>query len=82
MSGRAFNVAGGTPASVNSVADAIGSILGRPVEKRFEPPRPGDIRHSWADLGAAREALGYEPSISLEEGLRRTALAISSAGAV
>jgi UDP-glucose 4-epimerase len=82
VSGRAFNVAGGTPASVNSVADAIGSILGRPVEKRFEPPRPGDIRHSWADLGAAREALGYEPSISLEEGLRRTALAISSAGAV
>ncbi len=82
VSGRAFNVAGGAPASVNSVADAIGAILGKPVEKRFEPPRAGDIRHSWADLGAARAALGYEPSVSLEEGLRRTARAISSTGAV
>jgi nucleoside-diphosphate-sugar epimerase len=75
-SGRAFNVAGGSPASVNRVAETIGAILAREVTKRFEPPRPGDIRDSWADLGAAREVLGYDPSVSLEEGLRRTAEAI------
>ena len=40
-SGRAFNVAGGAPASVNRVADTIGEILGRPVEKVFAPSRPG-----------------------------------------
>ena len=72
-SGRAFNIAGGEPASVNRVAETIGRILGRPVEKRFEPPRPGDIRDSWADLGAARDVLGYEPRVELEEGLRLTA---------
>ena len=72
-SGRVFNVAGGAPASVNRVADAIGAILGRPVEKLYAPRRPGDIQDSWADLSAARAALGYEPAISLEEGLRRTA---------
>jgi UDP-glucose 4-epimerase len=70
--GRAFNVAGGTPASVDEVADTIGRLLGKPVEKQLAPPRPGDIRNSWADLTAAREVLGYEPSVGLEEGLRRT----------
>jgi UDP-glucose 4-epimerase len=71
-SGRVFNVASGVPASVNTVADTIGSILGQKVEKVFAPSRPGDIRDSWADLSAAREILGYEPGVSLEEGLRRT----------
>jgi UDP-glucose 4-epimerase len=75
-SGRVFNVAGGTPATVNHVADTIGEILGRPVEKRFGPSRPGDIRDSWADLTAAREVLGYEPSVTLEQGLRLTADAL------
>jgi nucleoside-diphosphate-sugar epimerase len=75
-SGRAFNVAGGSPASVNQVAETIGEILGKPVDKRFGPPRAGDIRDSWADLSAARAVLGYEPTVSLEEGLRRTADAL------
>src|SRR5205823_4862188 len=56
--GRIFNVAAGAPATVNQVAETIGLILGKPVEKRFEPPRPGDIRDSWGDITAAREALG------------------------
>jgi UDP-glucose 4-epimerase len=71
-SGRIFNVAAGSPATVNAMAEAIGRVCGRPVERRFEPPRPGDIRDSWADLGQAREVLGYEPSVGLDEGLQRT----------
>ncbi len=75
-SGRIFNVGAGSPASVNELAETIGRILGMPVEKRYAPPRPGDIRDSWADISAAREALGYEPLVALEEGLRRTADAL------
>jgi UDP-glucose 4-epimerase len=71
-SGRAFNVAGGKPESVNAVADTIGRLLGKPVERAHQPPRAGDIRDSEADLSAAREVLGYEPQVELEEGLRRT----------
>jgi UDP-N-acetylglucosamine/UDP-N-acetyl-alpha-D-glucosaminouronate 4-epimerase len=71
-SGRIFNVAAGSPASVNAVADAIGRILGKPVERAFAPPRPGDIRDSWADVSAAQAVLGYTPSVDLEQGLRRT----------
>jgi UDP-glucose 4-epimerase len=76
-SGRAFNVAGGRPASVNEVADIIGSILGKPVERRHTPSRSGDIRDSWADLTAAREVLGYEPRVSLDDGLRLTVEALA-----
>src|SRR3989449_840583 len=68
-SGRTFNVAAGSPASVNHVAETIGVILGKPVEKRYEPPRAGDIRDSWADISAARETLGYEPRVDLAAGL-------------
>ena len=71
-SGRAFNVAGGKPASVNDVADTIGRLLGKPVERNLQPPRAGDIRDSYADLSAARETLGYEPQVEVEGGLRRT----------
>jgi UDP-glucose 4-epimerase len=75
-SGRIFNVASGEPASVNRVADTIARILGREVERRFLPPRAGDIRDSWADISAARETFGYEPRVTLEEGLQRTAEAL------
>jgi UDP-glucose 4-epimerase len=70
--GRIFNVAAGSPASVKDVAAAIGRIVGKPVEQTYAPPRPGDIRNSWADVAAAREVLGYAPSVALEDGLRRT----------
>jgi UDP-N-acetylglucosamine/UDP-N-acetyl-alpha-D-glucosaminouronate 4-epimerase len=71
-SGEIVNVAAGAPATVNRIADVIGAILGRTVQRRQLPPRPGDIRDSWADLGKAESLLGYRPAIDLEEGLRRT----------
>ena len=70
--GRIFNVAAGSPATVGVVADTIGRILDKPVRKEFAPPRPGDIRDSWADIAAARDVLGFTPSVGLEDGLRRT----------
>jgi len=71
-SGEIFNIAAGSSASVNTLADLIGTILGRHVEKRHLPSRAGDIRNSWADLSKAERVLGYRPQIGLEEGLRRT----------
>jgi UDP-glucose 4-epimerase len=72
VKGQIFNVAASAPVSVNHVAETIGEILGKPVRKEFAPPRAGDIRDSWADVSRAREALGWEPSVGLEDGLRRT----------
>jgi UDP-glucose 4-epimerase len=73
ISGRILNVAASAPVTVNEVAATIGRILDRPVRSAPGPYRAGDIRDSWADIAAAREALGWEPSVGLEEGLRRTA---------
>ena len=70
--GRSCNVAASEPESVNQVAESIGQIRGKDVKKDFAPPRAGDIRDSWADITAAREAFGWEPSVDLEVGLRRT----------
>jgi nucleoside-diphosphate-sugar epimerase len=73
VNGRIFNVAAGKPVTVNELADAIGRIVGKPVQREFAPPRPGDIRDSWADVAEAKAALGYDPRIGLEDGLRATA---------
>ena len=76
VSGRIFNVAASSPVSVNDVAETIGRIVGKDVTKTHAPPRAGDIRDSWADISAAREALGWEPCVGLEEGLQRTVEAL------
>ena len=71
--GRVLNIATGRSVSVNELAETIGSVLGRKAECDYLAPRPGDILASWANVSAAREALGWQPSVDLEEGLRRTA---------
>jgi UDP-glucose 4-epimerase len=73
VSGAVVNVATGLPVTVNALAATIGRLLDRPVEVQYLPDRAGDVRHSWADLAAAKRLLGYEASVGLEEGLQRTA---------
>jgi UDP-glucose 4-epimerase len=72
-SGRIFNVAAGSPRSVNTLVETISELLGKPAERRFAPPRAGDLRDSYADITAARAILGWEPTVGFEEGLRLTA---------
>jgi nucleoside-diphosphate-sugar epimerase len=70
--GRVFNLASGRACSLLELLQAIEEAVGSPLEPQFTSPRPGDIRHSFADIRAARGILGYEPRISLQEGIRRT----------
>ena len=67
-----FNVAGGRRISLNQLAAILAEITGvnhRPV---YEPPRPGDVRDSLAEITRAEEAFGFSPRRTLEEGLRET----------
>jgi nucleoside-diphosphate-sugar epimerase len=73
VSGAILNVATGGSTTVNALADVIGLLLGREVDKVFEPARKADVEASWADLQESRRLLGYEPEVGLEEGLKRTA---------
>ncbi|RDI74281.1 Nucleoside-diphosphate-sugar epimerase [Gaiella occulta] len=72
VSGEILNVATGGSQTVNDLADTIGRLLGRPVLKEHAPERAGDVRASWADVTAARDLLGFEPTVGFEDGLRRT----------
>ncbi len=71
-SGAILNVATGGSETVDALSATIGRLLGRNVEKSFEPERAGDVRASWADISLARSTIGFEPRIGLEDGLRLT----------
>jgi UDP-N-acetylglucosamine/UDP-N-acetyl-alpha-D-glucosaminouronate 4-epimerase len=70
-SGAVLNIATGEQTTVLELAETIGDLVGRDVEKEFQPPRAGDVRHSWADVGEARRMIGFEPRVSLRDGLQR-----------
>lgn len=69
--GEAVNVACGHKISVNQVIAAVNRLLGTDVKPRYVAPRPGDVRHSCADVTLAKKLLGFEPLVDFEEGLRR-----------
>jgi len=72
LRGEVFNVACGERITVNSLASEINEVLGKNIAPVHEKPRPGDIRHSFADISKAREMLKYVPKIKFREGLERT----------
>ena len=65
-------MAAGSRYSLLEVLDTLGRILGERPDAVHVEERAGDIRHSQADIAAARRDLGFEPRVGLEEGLRRT----------
>ncbi|HEX2444392.1 MAG TPA: SDR family oxidoreductase [Vicinamibacterales bacterium] len=71
-SGQVINVATGGRVSLNQLFQALRQLIGSSVEPIYTEPRAGDVRDSQADIGRARELLGYEPRVPFEEGLRRT----------
>jgi UDP-glucose 4-epimerase len=70
--GEVINVATGTRISINQLADSLQRVLGVDIPPVHVPPRQGDVRDSLADITKARTLLGYQPLVSLDEGLRRT----------
>jgi len=75
--GQVINVAGGRRISLNELLAALQQITGTKVPAIHGPSRVGDVRHSLADIGRARSLLGFEPQVSLADGLRRTVESLS-----
>lgn len=65
-----FNVGSGRAVSINDLAKTVLRLSDRNYGVVHEPPREGDIVHSFADISKAREAFGYAPKVVLEEGLQ------------
>jgi nucleoside-diphosphate-sugar epimerase len=70
--GRAFNVACGDRITLNGLLGILGELSGTRPDPDYAEARPGDIRHSLADVALASRLLGYRPEVDLREGLRRT----------
>lgn len=71
--GKAYNIAGGGAYSLLDLLGILEDLLDSRPGRRHTDPRAGDVRHTWADIGAAAADLGHEPSVPFEEGLRVTA---------
>ena len=72
VAGQVFNVARGERITVNGLLEELQAVTGVRVEPQHAPSRPGEVRHSLADVTRARSVLGWESQVDLREGLLRT----------
>ena len=72
VSGQVLNLGNGVRTSVNDLAKIVMGLTKKDIEPLHEEERPGDVRHSFADISKARTLLEYTPRVSLEDGLLRT----------
>jgi nucleoside-diphosphate-sugar epimerase len=78
ITGEAFNVGTGGRVTINELVERINEQLGTAIDPIYDDPRPGDVRHSHADISKARELLDYEPVVTFDDGLKQTVEALRS----
>jgi nucleoside-diphosphate-sugar epimerase len=74
VSGEIFNIACGERITVNTIFEKIRNFHQVDIDPVYEKPRLGDILHSFADITKANKMLGFEPAVSLDDGLKETIL--------
>jgi nucleoside-diphosphate-sugar epimerase len=70
--GESFNIACGGRITLLDLVATINAIVGKNIEPKFDPPRPGDILHSQADITKAQKLLGWMPRVDFREGIEKT----------
>jgi UDP-glucose 4-epimerase len=68
--GEVINIACGQRVTVNEIIDMINDLIGKNVKPRYVDSRPGDVKHSLADITLAEKLIGFKPNVSFREGLR------------
>lgn len=69
--GEVFNIGGGSRVVLTQVLDTMETIVGRPIARDYADAAKGDARHTGADVSKAQTILGYQPKVSLAEGLKQ-----------
>jgi len=69
---QVYNIACGEQTSLNKLFDILKKQAGSNVEAAYGTERPGDVKHSLADISKAKNLLGYKPTVSVEQGLKMT----------
>ncbi len=67
--GEVFNIGGGSRVSLAYVIDTIEEVIGHPIKRHYVDSAIGDARHTSADVSKAQRLIGYQPQVSLQEGL-------------
>ncbi|BBD59792.1 NAD-dependent epimerase/dehydratase [Nostoc sp. HK-01] len=67
--GKILNIGGGSRVVLTEVLDTMAEIVGQPIKKNYIEKAMGDARHTAADISQAQKILGYQPQVSLREGL-------------
>jgi len=68
--GEFLNIACGQAITVNEIIDYVNDLLGKSIKPIYTDPRPGDVKHSLADITLAEKTIGYKPTIPFREGLQ------------
>jgi len=69
--GEVVNIACGQAVTVNEIIDMINNLLGKNVKSKYVAQRPGDVKHSLADITAAKNLIGFEPVVQFKDGLQK-----------
>jgi len=69
--GSVINIACNASTSLNQILEILRELLKTDIQAQYTDPRPGDVRHSLADVSLAKELIGYEPKVFFAEGLRK-----------
>jgi nucleoside-diphosphate-sugar epimerase len=72
VSGETFNIASGDRSTIDGLVTILNRHLGTDIDPIYDDPRPGDVRHSYADISRARRLLNYDPEVPFDDGLKRT----------
>jgi len=70
--GRAVNIACSRAVNLLKILEILQELAGKDIAPEFKPQRPGDVRHSLADISLAEKSIGYSPAVHFEEGLKKT----------
>ena len=69
--GEVVNIACGERITINSVIDLVNELLGKDIEPAYAALRPGDVKHSLADISLAQKVIGYKPVVDFGAGLEK-----------
>jgi nucleoside-diphosphate-sugar epimerase len=69
--GQVVNIACGHAVTVNEIIDMINDALDKTIKPTYVDPRPGDVKHSQADISLAQELLGFKPAVTFKTGLAK-----------
>jgi len=69
--GQVVNIACGKRITINAIIELVNELVGKDIKPTYAAPRPGDVKHSLADINLAKKVIGYKPVVDFRSGLKK-----------